>query len=142
MLNAPTIKSFVNNQGLFVPFKYAHSSNFMNNETLLSQSTMFARKELIDPVLIEARSVLPKMVGKVIGNDAKAHAAKQQAGKKHHQYSAAFKVEVINMMEQLGNTQESVVEHFRIDQSQVSRYLKNKIQIMKDEADDYRKKFF
>ena len=46
------------------------------------------------------------------------------------------------MMEQLGNTQESVVEHFRIDQSQVSRYLRNKIQIMKDEANDYRKKIF
>ena len=90
MLNAPTIKSFVNNKGLSVPFKYAHSSNFMNNETLLSQSTMVARKEPIDPVLIEMRSVLPKMVGKIIGKDAKAHAAKQQAGKKHHQMFCCF----------------------------------------------------
>ena len=44
------------------------------------------------------------------------------------------------MMEQLRNTQESVVKHFPIDQSQVSKYLKNKIQTMKDTADDYWKK--
>ena len=44
------------------------------------------------------------------------------------------------MMEQLRNTQESVVKHFPIDQSQVSRYLKNKIQTMKDTADNYWKK--
>ena len=43
-------------------------------------------------------------------------------------------------MEQLRNTQESVVKHFPIDQSQVSRYLKNKIQTMKDTADNYWKK--
>ena len=46
------------------------------------------------------------------------------------------------MMEQPGNTHESVAEHFRIDQSQVSRYLKNKIQITKDAAGDYWKKLF
>ena len=44
------------------------------------------------------------------------------------------------MMEQLRNTQESVVKHFPIDQSQVSRYLKNKIQTTKDTADNYWKK--
>ena len=44
------------------------------------------------------------------------------------------------MMEQLRNTQESVVNHCPIDQSQVSRYLKNKIQTMKDTADNYWKK--
>ena len=44
------------------------------------------------------------------------------------------------MMEQLRNTQESVVKHFPIDQSQVSRYLKNKIETMKDTADNYWKK--
>ena len=103
---------------------------------------MVAKKEPIDLVLVETRSVLSEVVGKVVGNDAKACAAKQQAGKKRHQYSTTYKEEVIDMMEQLDNSQESVAEHFRIDQSQVSRYLKNKIRILKDAADDYRKKLF
>ena len=46
------------------------------------------------------------------------------------------------MKQQPSNTQESVTEHLQIDQIQVSRYLKNKIQITKDTANDYRKKLF
>ena len=76
------------------------------------------------------------MVDEVVGNDAKAWTAKQQAGKKRHQYSSTFKAETLNIMEQPNNTQESVGKHFQSNQSQVSKYLKNKIQIMKDAADD------
>ena len=46
------------------------------------------------------------------------------------------------MMQQPSNTQESATEHLQIDQIQVSRCLKNKIQIKKDTADDCRKKLF
>ena len=84
---------------------------------------MVARKQPTDSVLVEMRCVLSEVVGKVAGNDSKARAAMQQARKKRHQYSATFKAEVINMMGQPGNNQESVAEHFQIDQSQVSRYL-------------------
>ena len=65
---------------------------------------MVVRKETLDPVLVETRSVLSEMVGEVVGNDGKAPTAKQQPVKKRRQYSATFKAEVINMMEQLGNT--------------------------------------
>ena len=65
---------------------------------------MVVRKETLDPVLVETRSVLSEMVGEVVGNDGKAPTAKQQPGKKRRQYSATFKAEVINMMEQPGNT--------------------------------------
>ena len=105
-------------------------------------SSYRVRKEPIDPVLVETRSVFSEVVSKVVGNDAKAPAAKQQAGKKCHQYSVDFKADVFNMMQQPSNTQESVTEHLQIDQIQVSTYLKNKIQITKDTADDYRKKLF
>ena len=73
----------------------------------------------------------------VVGNDATA-----PAGKKRHQYSANFEAEVINMMKQPGKKQESVADHFRIDQSLVSMYLKNKIQIAKGATDDYQEKLF
>ena len=42
----------------------------MNNETLLSQSTMVAKKEPIDSALVEAKSVLSEVIDKVVGNDA------------------------------------------------------------------------
>ena len=92
-------KSSVNNQGRSAHLKCIHNSSHVNNETLLLQSTVSARKEPIDSVLIETRSVLSEVVGKVVGNDAKVRAAKQQAGKKRHQYSATFKAEVFNMTE-------------------------------------------
>ena len=60
---------------------------------------MVVRKEQIKPVLVEMRSVLSEVVGKVVGYDAKARAGKQQVGKKRHQYSSTFKAEVINMAE-------------------------------------------
>ena len=116
-------KSFVNNQELSVHLKCFHSSSHVNNQTFPSQSTMVARKQPTDSVLVEMRCVLSEVVGKVAGNDTKARAAMQQARKKRHQYSATFKAKVINMMGQPGNNQESVAEHFQIDQSQVSRYL-------------------
>ena len=78
----------------------------------------------------------------VVGYDAKAPAAQPQAGKKRHQYSANFEAEVINMMKQPGKKQESVADHFRIDQSLVSMYLKNKMQIAKGATDDYQEKLF
>ena len=97
-------KSSVNNQGFSGNLKCVHSSSRVNNENLLSQSTMVVRKETLDPVLVETRSVLSEMVGEVVGNDGKAPTAKQQPGKKRRQYSATFTAEVINMMEQPGNT--------------------------------------
>ena len=65
--------------------------------------------------------------------------AVERAGKKRVQYTAAFKAEVINALDEEDATQESVATRFNIDQSQVSRYVKNKSQVMKDAADSYRK---
>ena len=135
------VKTFVNNQGLSVHLKCVHNSS-LEIENMATALIKFKEtvKEPIDPVLVETRSLLNEVVNKVVGKVSKAEAAKHQAGKKRHQYSAVFKAEVIDQMEQPGSTQESVAEHFRIDQSQVSRYVKNKIEIMRDAADEYRKK--
>ena len=62
--------------------KCVHSSSRVNNETLISLSTMVARKEPIDPVLVETKSVLSEVVGKVVGNYAKTHAACIATGRK------------------------------------------------------------
>ena len=62
--------SFGSNQVLPVRLKCVNSSSLMNNETLLSQFTMVAKKEPIDSALVEARSVLSEVVDKVVGNDA------------------------------------------------------------------------
>ena len=62
--------SFGSNQVLSVRLKCVNSSSLMNNETLLSQFTMVAKKEPIDSALVEARSVLSEVVDKVVGNDA------------------------------------------------------------------------
>lgn len=70
----------------------------------------------------------------------KARAANYLAGKKRHQYSVTFKADVSNTLEQPDRTQESTAEKFCADQSQVLRYAKSRVQIMKNVADDYRKK--
>ena len=50
-----------------------------------------------------------------------------------------FKAEVISALDEPDATQESVAGKFNIDQSQVSRYVKKRSQIMIDAADSYRK---
>ena len=62
--------SFGSNQVLSVRLKCVNSSSLVNNEPLLSQSTMVAKKEPIDSALVEAKSVLSEVIDKVVGNDA------------------------------------------------------------------------
>lgn len=58
---------------------------------------------------------------------------------KRHQYAAGFKAS-INEYEN-GASQEEVAEKFLVTQTQVSRWIKNKENIMKDAASAHRKIF-
>ena len=59
---------------------------------------------------------------------------------KRHQYAAGFKASTINEHEN-GASQEEVAEKFLVTQTQVSRWIKNKENIMKDAASAHRKIF-
>ena len=67
---------------------------------------------------------------------------KANASKKRHAHTATFKVMVINAFEECENVcQDDIAEQFQINQSMVSRWLKDRHTIMKDAASVHRKLF-
>ena len=80
------------------------------------------------------------LIKNVEGKIAKHNAAKEQAGEKCHAYTAQFKVQVIIACDE-GATQGSVAEKCRISQSQVSRWIVKRKEIMKYAASKHRKLF-
>ena len=67
---------------------------------------------------------------------------KSNASKKRHAYTVTFKAMVINAFEESENVwQDDFAEQFRINQSMVSRWLKDRHTIMKDAASVHRKLF-
>ena len=67
---------------------------------------------------------------------------KANASKKRHAHTATFKAMVINAFEESENVcQDDIAEQFRINQSMVSRWLKDRHTIMKDAASVHRKLF-
>ena len=125
-------KKFVNNQGLLVHLECIHGND-------LQKVKRTKKPKVTDHLVIEVKNVVNHLVNKVVSKEAMARGGRERAGKKRVQYTAAFKAEVINALDEEDATQESVATRFNIDQSQVSRYVKNKSQVMKDAADSYRK---
>ena len=128
-------KKFVNNQGLSVHLKCIHGNDLQKSEK--NNDSIFTAKKpkVTDHLVKEVKNVVNDLVNKVVSKEAMARGGRERAGKKRVQYTA----EVINALDEEDATQESVATRFNIDQSQVSRYVKNKSQVMKDAADSYRK---
>lgn len=133
-------KKFFNNQGLSVHLKCVHGSGIQNSDKTVFTIATTSTLSVTDIVKEEVKSVLNDLVKKVVAKDAKFRGGKETAGKKRCQYTAMFKANVINALDEPDATQETVADKFNISQSQVSRYVKNRSQIMKDAADSYRKK--
>ena len=88
----------------------------------------------------QLKDVVDRLIDRVVVNIAKSTGANKIAGKKRHQYTASFKASAINEYEN-GVSQEEVAEKFRVTQSQVSRWIKNKENMMKDAASTHRTLF-
>ena len=95
---------------------------------------MQSDEELIS---LSVRDVVENLVNKVVGAKAKSEGSSKVAGKKRHQYSAAFKAEAINAYDN-GANQESIAEPFGVTQSQNSRWLKKRKTILEDALSSHR----
>ena len=84
-------------------------------------------------ISLSVKDVVENLVNKVVSARAKSKGASKVAGKKCHQYSAAFKAEPINTNEN-GANQESIAESFGVTQRQISRWLKKRKTILEDAA--------
>ena len=129
-------KRFENTQGLSVHLKCTHQNIPNNNGNLLfrPKSKKSAKNNLENDVKATLDSVLDKVESRI----AKSEAAKKNASKKRKSYTALFKAEVINKMDE-GISQDEVAEHFRISQSQVCRWLSKRKSIMHDASLNHRK---
>ena len=87
----------------------------------------------------EVQDVLNGVVGKVVGIVGKSEGAKQLKGKECRGYTAQFKAGVIYAYDSPNESQLTVAESFRVSQSQVSRWMKDHINIYRDTYDKLRK---
>ena len=90
-------------------------------------------------VEIDCKSVLRSLVGKVEGNIAKSEAAKKQAGKKRHSYTALFKAEAIWEVTEWKITQSEIAAKYGVDQAMLSRWISKKHDIFKEATEETRK---
>ena len=79
------------------------------------------------------------LIKNVEGSIAKQGAAKKQAAKQRHVYTTKFKVQVIEVCGEEGATQDIIAEKFGISQSEVSRWMIKRRDIMKDASSKHRK---
>ena len=93
-----------------------------------------------EPLVMQSDEELISLsVKDVVGNVVnKSEGASKVAGKKRHQYSAAFKAEAINTYDNRAS-QESIAESFVMTQSQISRWLKKQKTILENAASSHRK---
>ena len=89
-------------------------------------------------ISLSVKDVVGNVVNKVVSAKAKSEGASKVAGKKRHQYSAAFKAEAINTYDNRAS-QESIAESFVMTQSQISRWLKKQKTILENAASSHRK---
>ena len=135
---------FKTKQGLAVHAKCKHPS-FEPAEkkvriTKESLSTSSEKSISIDSIVrSEVQDVLNGVVGKVVGIVGKSEGTKQPKGKKRHGYTAQFKAEVIHACDSPNESQLTVAERFGVSQSQVSRWMKDRINICRDACDKLRK---
>ena len=109
-------KRLKNTQGLSVHMKCTHNGDTRSSSS--SQSNKLAvvsHKSTIDELLSEdVTFVMNSLIKNVEGRIAKHVAAKEQAEKKRHVYTAKFKVQVIEACDEEGATQGIVAEKFGI----------------------------
>ena len=96
-------KSFKSLQRLAFHAKVMHSIISKEDRKTLKPPVMQSDEELIS---LSVKEVIENLVNKVVSARAKREGASKVAGKKCHQYSAAFKAEAINTYEN-GANQES-----------------------------------
>ena len=89
---------------------------------------------------LQIKDVVDTLIERAVVNTAKNTGANKITRKKRHQCAAGFKASTINEYEN-GASQEEVAKKFLVTQTQVSRWIKNKENIMKDAASAHRKIF-
>ena len=105
-----------------------------------SFSTSSEKSISIDSIVrSEVQDVVNGVVGKVVDIVGKSEGAKQLKGKECHGYTAQFKAGVIYAKDSPNESQLTVAESFGVSQSQVSRWMKDHINIYRDTYDKLRK---
>ena len=140
VVDEPTIKCtdcskmFKNNQGLSV---HMCTQWIIFSKPVLCNSSSTELREC--DIFEDVKYVLQKTLNTVEANYERHLRLKRHASKRRHAHSAEFKAEVINTCSQPDVLQVNVAENFRIDQSMVSRWMKNRKAIMKEAAVKHRK---
>ena len=113
----------------------------MDENSKLPGSSQYdvVKVDRVDVVKEECKEVLLGIMGKIEGNIAKSAAAKKQAGKKRHSYSAVFKADAIFECMEGECTQMEVAAKYGIDQAMLSRWISKKTDIFQDASDKSRK---
>ena len=128
-------KSFKSPQGLAFHAKVMHSIIPQEDRKTSEPPVMQSDEELIS---LSVKDMVENLVTKVVSARARSEGASKVAGKKRHQYAAAFKPEAINAYENVAN-QESIAESFGVTESQISRWLKKWKTILEDATSSHRK---
>ena len=90
---------------------------------------------------LQIKDVVDTLIDRAVVNIAKSTGANKITRWKATSIPAGFKASTINEYEN-GASQEEVAEKFLVTQTQVSRWIKNKENIMKDAASAHRKIFW
>ena len=134
---------FKSSQGLAFHMKCKHPdpAYFLSQKPTVSTKILTNNDDRSDQFITwQVKKVVNDLVKKVATIAAKSSGAQKLAGKKRHQYTAAFKVQAINAYEN-NMLQEDIAEKYGVAQSQVSRWIKTKDKIMMDAASSHRKLF-
>ena len=107
-------KSFKSQQELAFHTKVMHSIIPKEDRKTSEPTVMQSDKK---PINLSVKDVVENLVNKVVSARAKSEGTSKVAGKKRHDYSAAFKVEAINAYDNEEN-QDSFSESFVVTQSQ------------------------
>ena len=133
-----TLLRLTYNQVQSVHMKCVHSGSSLTfSKPVICYSTATELREC--DTFEDAKYVLEKTLNTVEANYERHLRLKRHASKRRHAHSAEFKAEVINTCSQPDVLQVNVAENFRIDQSMVSRWMKNRKAIMKEAALKHRK---
>lgn len=121
---------FMNQQGLSVHLKCLHS-------VMPKEKEKANKVQLEDDTIDIVRLVMNDVVDKVV-----KRTEKQKPGKRSRTaYSAKQKADVINDLLQNEITQQEIAEKYGISQCMVSKWMKDKKNILKEAADGHRKLF-
>lgn len=122
-------KTFKSQQGLGNHSKSMHGV-LLSKENIYPSQPKKLKLGDSEMVSLAVKDVVDSIVNKVASSLSKSEGVLKIAGKKRHQYSAAFKSEAINAYEN-GANQETIAESFGVTQSQISRWIKQRKTIQK-----------